>query len=562
MSYLVLARKYRPQNFEQVIGQGHVTQTLIHAIEAGRLAHAILFSGPRGTGKTTVARILAKAMNCEKGPSGTPCNQCRSCREITAGNASDVFEIDGASNNSVEQVRELRENLRYMPTYSSYKIYIIDEVHMLSLAAFNALLKTLEEPPAHILFMFATTEAHKIPITILSRCQRHDLRRIETGEIVGHLASLCKKEHVSVDSESLALIAQEAGGSMRDALSLMDHVFACAQGPVTVKLICDLLGIVDREHLFNLSEAVFARDISRVLKNIDEVWRFGFEMKRFYSDLVIHFHHLTFAKMGADALETLDLPNHESERMQAQIADVDPVTLMHLFDLLFQAEATVKLSSQPRFALEMVFLKLFQTPPSTSIDTLIDRLDSLREGIVVRNAPPESGAVNSAPTLDSPDAGKPEKGGHPASPPDIAQADGESDPDPVGPPGVPMEKGALWEQVIQRIIKQKPSLAALLKNCNFSGETEDQFNLEVFGNDFSLKSITKQHGMLERLCCEISGRSVKLNIVANIEDMATKQKKKKKVVEQEQKALDHPMVMEAIKLFDGKVIDVTIRQEV
>ena len=180
MSYLVLARKYRPQTFEEVVGQAHVTRTLANAIETRRVAHAILFSGPRGTGKTTVARILAKAMNCSEGPTATPCNQCQSCREITSGNAADVFEIDGASNNSVDQVRELRENLQYMPVHSRHKIYIIDEVHMLSLAAFNALLKTLEEPPSHVMFMFATTEPQKIPITILSRCQRHDLRRIDT----------------------------------------------------------------------------------------------------------------------------------------------------------------------------------------------------------------------------------------------------------------------------------------------------------------------------------------------------------------------------------------------
>ena len=293
MSYLVFARKYRPQTFEEVVQQDHVTRTLTNAIEAGRVAHAILFAGPRGTGKTTVARVLAKAMNCAQGPTRTPCNTCRSCREITAGNAADVFEIDGASNNSVDQVRELRDNLQYMPAYSRFKIYIIDEVHMLSLAAFNALLKTLEEPPEHILFMFATTELHKIPITILSRCQRHDLRRIDAEAIAGHLALICSQEAVDVDEASLNLIAQEAGGSMRDALSLLDHVLSCTQGAVTVELISDLLGIVDRDHLFELSHEVLNRNLSAVLQGIDAVWRKGYEVKRFFSDLITHFHHLT-----------------------------------------------------------------------------------------------------------------------------------------------------------------------------------------------------------------------------------------------------------------------------
>ena len=210
MSYLVLARKYRPQTFEEVIGQDHITRTLANAISSDRVAHAILFSGPRGTGKTTVARILAKTMNCKKGPAPIPCNECRSCKEITSGRAVDVYEIDGASNNSVDQIRELRENVRYMPAHSLYKIYIIDEVHMLSKSAFNALLKTLEEPPSHVMFIFATTEPNKIPITILSRCQRHDFRRISLESISKHMSLLCSKEGKDIKNESLELIAREA----------------------------------------------------------------------------------------------------------------------------------------------------------------------------------------------------------------------------------------------------------------------------------------------------------------------------------------------------------------
>ncbi len=316
MSYLVLARKYRPQTFDQVVQQSHVTRTLTNAIAAERVAHAILFAGPRGTGKTTVARILAKAMNCQEGPTAQPCNQCQSCLEITAGNAADVFEIDGASNNSVDQIRELRENLKYMPVHSRFKIYIIDEVHMLSLAAFNALLKTLEEPPEHIMFMFATTEVHKIPITILSRCQRHDLRRIDGAAIAGHMRFICDQEKVQIDDDSLSLIAQESGGSMRDSLSLLDHILACAQGPVTSELISELLGIVDGRYLYDISNAVFEQDLGKVLTGIDAVWRNGYELKRFYSDLVAHFHQLVLAKLGPKAEPLANLSQQEIDQMK------------------------------------------------------------------------------------------------------------------------------------------------------------------------------------------------------------------------------------------------------
>jgi DNA polymerase-3 subunit gamma/tau len=382
LAYLVLARKYRPQTFSDVVGQAHVTRTLTNAIRAERVAHAILFAGPRGTGKTTIARILAKSMNCEAGPTPEPCNDCRSCREITAGHASDVLEIDGASNNGVDHIRDLRENIRYMPAHSRLKIYIIDEVHMLSTAAFNALLKTLEEPPAHVMFLFATTEPHKIPITILSRCQRHDLRRIETGEVVNHMAELCRRETIAIAEESLSLIARETGGSMRDALSLLDHVMACAEGEVDHKQVLDILGVVDRDVIFRLADAILGRDIPAALALIDEVYDHGHNLKELYAALLEHFRNLLVVRMSRGAADLVDATDQERRRMAESVRQVSETHLSQLLDVLFREEAAIRYSSQPRIALEIACFRMFQVRPSLPIETLIERLDGLSRGVL------------------------------------------------------------------------------------------------------------------------------------------------------------------------------------
>jgi len=558
MSYLVLARKYRPQTFDQVVQQSHVTRTLANAIASGRVAHAILFSGPRGTGKTTVARILAKAMNCVQGPAAEPCNQCQSCLEITGGNAADVFEIDGASNNSVDQVRELRENLKYMPVHGRYKIYIIDEVHMLSLAAFNALLKTLEEPPGHILFMFATTEAHKIPITILSRCQRHDLRRIDGQAIAGHMRRICDAENVQIDEPSLSLIAQEAGGSMRDSLSLLDHILACAEGPVTVDLISDLLGIVDRKHLFDLSEAVFRRDVHKVLESIDTVWRQGYELKRFYADLVAHFHHLTLVKHGPRTGHLLDLPEQQIEQMRTQTAQIPEGYLLQIFELLFQAEPAIKLSSQPRLGLEMVFLKLFQTAPSLPIQTLIERLDQLKTLVDSQDQLPPD-ALESQQTTAVPDNQSVRDRGsvHGKAPlredKDLRPANVETG---TTPDEHPVNPGVLWKKVMDQVAEQRPSLAGFLAKCTPGSIAHDQMEIEVNGNEFTYKNITKHCGALEAICSEQLGRRVRLKVIPNYKDVEAKLEQKEKSSRLKQKAMSHPLVLEALELFDGRLIDI------
>src|SRR5512135_154920 len=285
MSYQVLARKWRPQVFEDVVGQGHITRTLQNAILSGRLAHAYLFSGPRGVGKTTTARILAKAVNCLNPRDSNPDNECELCREITEGRSFDVLEIDGASNRGVEEIRNLREAVRYAPTKGKYKVYIIDEVHMLTKEAFNALLKTLEEPPVHIMFIFATTEIHKLPATILSRCQRFDFRRIAVQEMMGNLGAIAKDEGVTIDNDALLLIAKRGDGSLRDAQSVFDQIVSLCGKEITHQQILNALNIVDQEVYFRVTGLIKARDAKGGLDLVGELMSGGHDIREFLGGL-------------------------------------------------------------------------------------------------------------------------------------------------------------------------------------------------------------------------------------------------------------------------------------
>ncbi|MBI9076415.1 MAG: DNA polymerase III subunit gamma/tau [Desulfatibacillum sp.] len=377
MSYLVLARKYRPLTFDEVVAQPHITDTLKNAIKQSRVAHALCMAGPRGTGKTTVARILAKAMNCVNGPTPEPCGVCASCREITAGNAVDVFEIDGASNNSVDQVRELRENVQYAPARGNYKVYIIDEVHMLSQAAFNALLKTLEEPPPHVMFILATTESHKIPVTILSRCQRYDFKRISLDAIVGHLAKLADLEKFTIEEQSLWAVARRSGGCMRDALSLLDQVMAYTTGQASFDQVLDILGVAGRKSLFALAEALLTRNVPSCLTAVDDLYAKGYDLKQVMADLVEHMRDLTVVKMVKDPTPLLDVPPGEIQAMQDQVARASLSFLNQVLSLLFKEEAMVRMSPQPRLALEVAMIRVCEVTPAVAIDTLIAALDNL-----------------------------------------------------------------------------------------------------------------------------------------------------------------------------------------
>jgi len=409
MSYLVIARKWRPQNFTDIAGQEHITRTLQNAIRSDRIAHAYLFTGVRGVGKTTAARILAKALNCERGPTPDPCNECTLCQEISQGSSIDVLEIDGASNRGIDEIRQIIENVRYQPAHGRFKIYIIDEVHQVTKDAFNALLKTLEEPPPSVKFILATTEPHRLPATILSRCQRYDFRRINLREIVQRLAAIAKSEELDITDEALLLLAREADGSMRDAQSLLEQVLAMAEpaerkdkkAQVNEALLQEVLGLAERRTLYEISAAVIGGDARRCVELVAQAVAQGRDVNRLSRDLVEHFRNLLVARLaGNDArranessagfyTQLLDLPDQEIADLAAQSRPVSIETLLDYFDFMAAGDEAVTRASTPRFALESVLIHLAGLPQTLPVAALIERLERL-EGKFSSGAEKES----------------------------------------------------------------------------------------------------------------------------------------------------------------------------
>ena len=363
LSYQVIARKWRPQSFTDVVGQNHITQTLSNALKNGRLPHALLFTGPRGTGKTSSARILAKALRCPNAVNFVPCNECDSCREIASGSSVDVMEIDGASNNGVDSIRELRETVAFMPTSGKYKVYIIDEVHMLSTSAFNALLKTLEEPPGHVIFIMATTEVHKIPQTILSRCQRFDFRRIPTRQITERLKMICDREGVSAEDEALWVIARQGDGSMRDSQSLLDQVITFANGPLTRANVVEILGLTDRALLFDTLNALVDRNSKAVLSVIEKISTAGFEPHLFSQDLLEMIRNLLLVKVSeSQAASILEMPDTELQALQEMAGRLSEEDIHMLFDMALKGGSDIPRAQDPRIVLEVILLRMASAP--------------------------------------------------------------------------------------------------------------------------------------------------------------------------------------------------------
>jgi DNA polymerase-3 subunit gamma/tau len=491
MAYTVLARKYRPQSFADLVGQEHVARTLGNAIEADRVAHAFLFTGVRGVGKTTTARLLAKALNCEKGPTPTPCNECDPCVDITAGIDVDVQEIDGASNNSVEDVRRLQESLPYRPQRDRYKIVIVDEVHMLSAGAFNAFLKTLEEPPDHVKFIFATTESHKVPVTIRSRCQQYDFRLIPHRLIAERVRSILDAEGLSADDEAISVVAREAAGSMRDALTLLDQLVAISDDRITADTVAASLGIAAREALYDVARAVLEGDGAGVVHAVDGLADKSVDMQHFARQLLQLMRDLVVLKLGAG--DPAEWVPEERESAEALIDAIDILELQRAFRATSLVMDEMAQSPNPKLMLEMGLVRVATRPPLQSVSELLARLEAMQAQSGPSGSPPGGSrprkpSSKPAPPRVEPKAEaklEPKSAAAPAAT-TTTTTEPTPEPKPRGPnqpimPATkhsggfqtssgevltPIRRAALqeWEEMVGRLEQEQPALAAVLEH--------------------------------------------------------------------------------------------------
>jgi len=392
MSYVVMALKYRPQVFEQMVGQDHITTTLVNAIKSNRIAHSYLFAGPRGTGKTTTARILAKSLNCEKGMSPVPCNVCDSCREINLGKSIDVFEMDAASKSKVDDIRELIiEGVKYSPVRGRYKIYIIDEVQMLSTSAFDALLKTIEEPPKNVIFVFATTEPHEIPATILSRCQRFDFRRVPFSDLIATIKNIAEKEKIKIKEDAVFILARKADGSVRDALSLLDQVIAYGGEEVEKEVVEKILGMVNQEVLFELTDLVAKKDAQKGLKLVSQLIDSGIDIQEFVSGFLEHLRNLLIAKAQKGSLEAqaeqglFDLSREYIDRYKKEAEGFLDTDILRMINMVADLGYVLKRTSEPRVHLEIALMKMIKMEKSVLLEDVICKLDHLFPGGFEKN---------------------------------------------------------------------------------------------------------------------------------------------------------------------------------
>lgn len=522
MSYTALYRKFRPDSFADVKGQDAIVRTLKNQIRAGRIGHAYLFCGTRGTGKTTVAKILAKAVNCEHPIDGNPCNVCETCRAIAAGTSMNVIEIDAASNNGVDNIREIREEVAYSPASGKYKVYIIDEVHMLSIGAFNALLKTLEEPPSYVIFILATTEAHKIPITILSRCQRYDFKRIERTTIVERLRELMDEEHVEAEEKALRYIAKKGDGSMRDALSLLDQCIAFYLGEkLTYEHVLDVLGAVDTDEFSRLLREILDNDVTRVILHLEELVMQGRELTQFVTDFTWYMRNLLLLKSSDHMEDVLDVSAENLQQLQEEAAMVRGDTLMRFIRVFSELQNQMKYASAKRVLLEVALIKLCRPQMENDQLSLLERVRSLEkrlaEGVYVPAAQQGASAL-----VSGAGAGiQTESGTSPQG--ETAQGmDGVSGLPKAAPEDM-QKVVSMWKSILSQTAGRfRVVLASAVPK--FNTESDDGILYVVFSDFLGETYVNdrKKEEELEQIIAGRTGKQVKVKMILQADEHAAK----------------------------------------
>jgi DNA polymerase-3 subunit gamma/tau len=553
VSYQVFARKYRPQTFDDLVGQAHVTRTLKNAVEQNRLAHAYLFVGPRGIGKTSTARILAKALNCVNGPTVTPCGVCDSCKEITGGNSLDVLEIDGASNNGVEQVRELRDNVRYAPSKGHFKIYIIDEVHMLTSAAFNALLKTLEEPPPHVKFIFATTEPQKVLPTILSRCQRFDLHRIPANLIAQHLQFIAGKEKIVLDPAAAHAIAKGADGGLRDAESMLDQLVAFCGDKIAEPDVLSVFGFTSEQTVANFTEKILRGETPEALELLHAEAENGKDMMKLMSDLISYLRDLLVGKVKPEALAD-DLNPELQKSLEAQAAMIETDRLLELIDQFAAAEGRMKWAPNKRLHFEVAVIKAIQTLNQVTLNEVIENLAALRDG----KSPVVAGIADPGPRATKTKAVAPAASTVATPPPTGVSDPGYKAPSPEP---TPVDHEAVWRRAVQEVRSRRRLISGWVEAGTALG-MEGRFFVVGFPPEqktaMESLSIPRTREFLEGLLREISGQDLKIKFVlkeglpvaAPVEAPAAPAPKKQ---ETQATFKDDPLIREALEIFKGEI---------
>lgn len=518
MSYVVFARKWRPSTFAEVVGQEHVTVTLENAIKSNRLASAYLFSGPRGVGKTTTARILAKALNCEQGPTPIPCNTCTPCLEIARGHHIDVLEIDGASNRGIDEIRNLRESTRYTPARSRNKIYIVDEVHMLTTEAFNALLKTLEEPPPHVVFIFATTELHKVLPTILSRCQRFDFRRLSAQQIVDQLHKMCQQEKIAIDDGALHLIAKKADGAMRDAQSLLDQAVSYCGTTVKEKEVAELLGLVQQDVYLDIGDAILGKDIKRCLDISRQVYEKGLDINALMSGLISYFSDMLRLKATGSTAHLLGMEAYH-QRYEQQAGVFGETDLIRMVQVVSEAAAEMRRSMNPQVQFENTLLKLAKMSPSVELEQLLAGIEEIKKKSIVPETPrpqvsliPEIDPARVSGSLFSRLSQLREQVTRSTAPANGEKAEGA----PTKSAPISLEEVlAAWPQIVNEVKTHKIALGSFLqegKPVRVHGNTVDVLFRE--SNGYNAAMLNEHRREVQEIIYKILGKQVQLHCVS------------------------------------------------